>query len=68
MNKRSNEIWQYLCISGISILSLALFIACFSLPVQKGVVIMRVLFRYQFRLVGGHVTSRRGVYRSCPLM
>ena len=26
------------------------------------------LFRYQFRLVGGYVTSQRGVYQSCPLM
>ena len=26
------------------------------------------LFRYQFRLIGGHVTSQRGVYQSCPLM
>ena len=29
---------------------------------------MRLLFRYQFRLMGGHVTSRRKVYQSCPLM
>ena len=50
------------------IVHFSMFIVCFSLSVQKGVVIMRVLFRYQFRLVGGHVTSRRGVYRSCPLM
>jgi len=29
---------------------------------------LSTLFRYQFRLMGGHVTSQRGVYQSCPLM